>query len=629
VFVRLAWQSAPVTLIDRFLERCRTTPDADALRLVDGGRPEGKRRVAPVSYRTLEARARALGEALLVRRLDPGTRVAILARPRLEWVALDIACQMAGLISVPLFPNDAAPAHARILKASDARLAIAEDPWQAKKLVEAAGPGLDVVLIDPTLTVASGARLGAAELGMSGLGTLAELEARRGAREATELAERTTQIDADAVVTLAYTPGTEGQAKGVMLTHGNFSGVVNAIVPSLLALARTPGDDKKKVEVVQLLTLPLAQALGRVALWIGLGGGIPTGIPRSDATLYDDAGLIAPTFAFAVPSFLLQARADALREIKEGGGIGGLLSRWIGADPPDAEASLFERMGREVGVRLVRGRLQKMLGGRCRFVVVSGAALPDGLVEFYGRHGVPLRQGYGMVETTALSHLDTRPIITGDVTAPTPTIGKPLDGIVHRLADDGELLVRGPGLSPGYWRDPEETRHVMDGDGFFRTGDLARDDGQGGLEITGRKRDIIVLVDGRTLPPRPIEDALQLGDPAALIAQVLVHGERRAFVSALVALDAEALGRFASDQGLGPGDFESWSRHPRVHAHIEAQVARVNATLPAHAAVKKFAVLPTPLSTEAGELTPTRMLRRAAASEKFKPILDSFYAESF
>ncbi|MCC6620424.1 MAG: AMP-binding protein [Deltaproteobacteria bacterium] len=618
-----------MTLIDRFLERCRTTPDADALRLVDGGRPEQKRRVVPVSYRALEARARALGEALLVRRLEPGTRVAILARPRLEWVALDIACQMAGLISVPLFPNDAAPAHARILKASDARLAIAEDPWQAKKLVEAAGPELDILLVDPSLTVATGARLGAAELGMSALGTLAELEARRGAREANELTQRIGQVDADAVVTLAYTPGTEGQAKGVMLTHGNFAGVVNAVAPSLIALARTPGDDKKKVEVVQLLTLPIAQALGRVALWIGLGGGIPTGLPRSDATLFEDAGLIAPTFAFAVPSFLLQTRADVLREVKDGGGLGGLLSRWVGAEPPDAEASIFERMGREVGVRLVRGRLQKKLGGRCRYIVVSGAALPDGLAEFYARHGLALRQGYGMVETTALSHLDTRPILPGDSSTPTPTIGKPLDGVVHRIGADGELMLKGPGLSPGYWRDPEETRKVMAADGFFHTGDLARDDGQGGLEITGRKRDIIVLVDGRTLAPRPIEDALQLGDPAGIVAQVLVHGERRAFVSALVGLEPDALGRFASEHGLGPGDFESWSRHARVHAHIEGLVARVNATLPAHAAIRKFAVLPTPLSTEAGELTPTRMLRRVAASEKFKPILDSFYAESF
>ena len=612
------------TLVERFLELSRQTPDKDALRVVDAGRVAGaKPRVVAVTYRQLEARAKAYGEALLVRGLDPGTRVAILARRRMEWVAADLACQMAGLISVPLFPNDAAPAHQRILQASDVRLAIAEDPWQAKKLVDAM-PGLEIVLIDSALTAASGARMGAAELGVSGLRTLAELEARRGVREASELAARLGRVEPDAIVSLAYTPGTDGEAKGVMLTQDNLLSVATAAAAALERVARgTSKEGDKREPELQLLTMPLAQMLGRTTLWSALVAGIPTAIPRSDMTMLEDAAIFKPTFMIGVPAFFLTARAEVLREVKDGGGLGGLVSRWVGASALGPETSIFERAGSEVALRLVKGRLHKRLGGRCRFVVAAGAALPEGLADFYLRHGVDFREGYGMVETCALSHLDDGP------TATQGSVGPPLAAFSHRLAADGELLVAGAGLTPGYWRDPDETTKVFDSDGYFTTGDLARTVGDGdALAITSRKRDIIVLSDGRSIAPRPIEDALCMGS-AGLVPVVLVYGEQRTFASAVLGLDADALAHFAGHHGLGPGDFEIWSRHPKVHAHLEALIAKVNASQPAHAAIKKFAVLATPLSTEAGELTPTRTLRRAAAVDKFKPLLDSFYAESF
>jgi long-chain acyl-CoA synthetase len=438
----------------------------------------------------------------------------------------------------------------------------------------------------------------------------------------------------DACITIAFTPGTEGQAKGVIITHAMLGAVVDGILGVLPALAhsappepaageatktntKAPKTEKKRPPDVQLLTLPLAQTLGRVSLWVGLAGHHPTGLARSEATAFDDVRLVQPTFIFGVPSLFERAATAALREVRDGSGFVPFIGRW--AHGAKRDEGTLDRIRRGLFDQMIRGAVRRRFGRGCTTLISSGAPLPEGVASLFARAGLPLREAYGMVETCAMTHLDSgAPPTLG-------TVGHALPGVEARLATDGELLLRGPSIMPGYWRDAAETRHVLDADGWFATGDLAHADDQHRLVITGRKRDIIVLSDGRSVAPRPIETALREDE---LIAQALVHGERRGYLTALIALDRAALERFAAAESL-QGDFDALSRSARVHQHIEHAVARVNATLPPHANIKKFAVLATELSTEAGELTPTHTLRRSMAAEKFRPLLDSFYAESF
>ena len=610
-------------LHDLFLARARAHPDAEALRVLPRvGTAKAAAPPTAITWRTLETRARAIAKGLESLGEPPAARIAILSDARLEWVLVDLACVMAGFVSVPLFPNVEPQSLQRLLDASDARVVIAENPWQAKKLLDCRGklahePRL--VLIDETMTLASGA---SATLGELGVGptpvTLAELE-QRGTPDA--LLDEGARA-ADECWTICFTPGTEGQPKGVMWTHDN----VAALATQLSTILPPPPKPTREPEV-QLLTQPLAQAFTRAMLWAALtappdgAGGLPmvTALPRSEATLFHDAALLKPSIIVGVPSIYERARADVVRTLESGGAIPALVSRWA-HEARDNEPTLGRRIRDGIAERVVKSGLAKRFGGRARLWISGGAPLGEGLQTFYLRHSVPLRQAYGLVETTALTHIDNDPQPT------CCAVGRPLAGVEQRLGPDDELFVRGPQVSPGYWRDPAETKTSFDAEGWFATGDLAQIDEQGRLSITGRKREIIVLSNGRTLAPRPIEAALR---DDALVAQALVYGDHRDFVTALIALDRVALTRLAEAENLAHLDFEALSRHPIVHQRIGALVQRVNQGLPTHAALKKHAVLPMELSAEAGTLTPTQTLRRAKVAERFRSLLDSFYAESF
>lgn len=642
------------TLHDLFVARARAHPDAEALRTVasvrvagattPGSTPAATKSNKPVSitWRTLEARARAIANGLQTLGADgvlpPSARVAILCDTRLEWVLVDVACVMAGLVSVPLFPNIEPETLRRVLEASDSQVVIAENPWQAKKLLHIRGklarePRL--VLIDEVMTLASGASAGLAELGPMGTPpvTLAALE-QLGA----PTADSGEGHGADECWTICYTPGTEGQPKGVMWTHHN----VRALTSELMPVLPWPEKPSKEPEV-QLLAMPLAQAFTRAMLWAALVGPprprviepgttpaappeppLVTALARSEATMFDDAKVLRPTIMVGVPSIYERARADVMRTLKTGGAIPALVSRWAG-ELRDSEPSLGERIRFGIVERVVKSALAKRFGGRCRLYLSGGAPLGEGVQGFYLRHGVPLREAYGLVETLALTHLDV-PFASTDLAPTIGCAGRALPGIEQRIGPDDELFLRGPQVSPGYWRDPGETTRAFDADGWFATGDLGRIDEQGRLFITGRKREIIVLSNGRTLAPRPIEAALR---EEPLVAQALVHGERRDFATALIALDPDELARLAEAEHLTHLDAEALSRHPVVHARISALVQRVNQQLPPHAVLKKHAVLATGLSAEAGTLTPTQTLRRSRIAERYRSLIDSFYAESF
>lgn len=642
------------TLWSGLLALAASEPEAEALRVIHEGR------VQATSRRELLGQAEALsvGLAALVGREAgseaAGERCLILSEARPEWVVVDLACAFAGFISVPVFPNADPETIARVLAATGCRVAVVENPWQARKVLDAkrrlAMGGVElplaIVLIDEALELSSGARATLDEVEdprTTSIQALALVSSRGAARTGVPRAAPTTDEDTEACVTLCYTPGTEGAEKGVMWTHRTAVGLIGALGPTLEQLEERDVKRKDRGPRVLYLALPLAQALGRAMMWCALERGWVLALPRSEAKALEDAAPLLPTMVVGAPSYYGRVVGAARDELEARGVLQGFMSRRLarpagraptgetarpgaGAGPGAGAARVGQQgaLGRVVSrlmdraaERMMRPALSGRFGARARVFVSGGGPLRDGVGDLYLRCGVPLRECYGLVETTAVTHLDTG-------ATPTPgSVGGPLPGVEQRLGDDGELFLRGPQISPGYWRDAAATAQHLDA-GWFRTGDLAAEV-EGRLFITGRKREIIVLSNGRTLAPRPIE-RLVLADP--LIGQALVHGDRRDFVSLLVSLSEAEREHFASREGLTGLDPEALARHPRTWSHVEALVEAVNATLPPHARIKKFAVLIEPLASGAS-LTPTGTLNRKHAERQHLALLDSFYAESF
>ncbi|MCA9516392.1 MAG: long-chain fatty acid--CoA ligase [Myxococcales bacterium] len=603
------------TLLDVFRAHVEVAPDGVALRhfAEDGA-------LATVTWRQWSERSRALAAGLLAAGLQPGGRVALLSRARVECALIEIAVLMAGGILVPIYPNELPASCARFIEDSGARFAIAEDPWQLKKLLDSAvadGADLQLVLIDPEMRLQSGDVASTAELGVSAahVTTLARLAARgaqaRSARADDELAARSESVLSDGCAAICYTPGTEGSPKGVMLTHHNLVATCDALAR---ALPMRPDD-------VSLAYLPVAQAFSHTAFWLAVRAGAAIAYARGEGAVLEDLATLAPTVLFGVPRLFERIEEGLEAELIGTGGLQSVVAAWgFGRRGERGDgAGLLARARGALSKRLIQRRLAQKLGGRLRFAVSGGAPLGVDTARFFEEHGVPLLEGYGMVETAAATHvnrLDDR--VVG-------TVGLPLPGVEARVLDDGELVVRGANVTPGYWGNPLESRKVFDDGGWFRTGDLGRIDASGRLTITDRKRDIIVTANGKAIAPGPIAEKLR-ADP--LVGQAFIYGDRRTYLTALIELDRATLARFAEEHGVA-GEYEALTRHPRVYGHVEALVERVNAGLPPHENIKKFAILSGELTTESGDLTPVLGLRRRAIAERHKALLDSFYSESF
>jgi len=604
--------------LQRLLAVARETPGATALVALEAD-PEGGPgavRTIPWTLGDLVRRAQRLARGLIRRGAEPGSRVAIVSRSRAEWVLVDLACQLAGLVLVPLFRTELPANLRRSLELTACRFAIAEDPWQMKKLIEAS-EGLawevELILIDDRILLHHGGELNFAELGGRKpmmLRDVTDLGAATGQPDI--LDERNDSIDADACTAVSMTADDDGELRGVMVTHGNLTAAATAYAERLRELLVMHRVKAKR----HLLGLSFTLPIGRTALWASLIAGIPVASLRTSSSLAEDCRAFRPTFATLAPAVLEKARVGIERELRHGRGLRGLVSRWaLDADP---EEGLIGKARRGIRLARLRKAATDRLGDDFAFAVAAGAQAGVATAEFFHDARVVVREAYGTPETIGFTHIDMS-------APPSPqSIGAPLTGIDHKVGHDGELFVRGEAISPGYWRDAAATATVLGADGWLATGDLAdRQDGQ--LRITGRKRDVIVLSDGRAVAPRRLERALICDE---LISEALVHGENRPFLVALIVLERHALGAFAHAQSL-KGTPESWSRDTAVYARIDAAVRSANSQQPAHAQIRKFAILRDTSANEPGEICMTNNLRRGLVERKHHSLLETFYAESF
>ena len=582
-------------------ERVRTNPDGPliARKSSVGGR-----------WRSMPARAfrdqvRQVAAGLVARGLEPGSAIGIMSHTSYEWTLLDFAAWEAGLVVVPIYETSSAEQARWILTDADVRLVVVEDVAMGTMLTSltATAPELGDLQV---LSIARGAitELMAAGRDIGG-SAYADLDARTG------------RLGSADPATIVYTSGTTGRPKGVELTHGNLIHLsVNTVahVPEVLGAP----------EVRALLFLPLAHVLGRfVEIAIVCSPAGVLGHSPDVKNLVTDLASFRPTFVIAVPRVFekiynaADARSTGAKQKVFRLAAKTAIAYSRALDAPEGPSRGL-RAQRAVFDRMVFSRLRDLLGGRVGHVISGGGPLGERLGHFYRGAGVTVLEGYGLTETAAPCTVNLP-----DATR-IGSVGPPLPGTSVKLDDDGEILIKGIGLFRGYHNNPAATAEALD-DGWLRSGDLGSLDSEGFLWITGRKKELIVTAGGKNVAPAILEDRLR-GHP--LVSQVLVVGDGRPCIGALVTLDAEMLPLWLASHGLEDMDPVEAAQDPRIRAALERAVARANEAVSRAESIRTFTVLPGDFTVANGLLTPSLKVRRAQARERFAEEIDALYTRA-
>jgi len=550
-----------------------------------------------VTNRDFLAEVEALAKGLAASGIQPGDRVGILSRTRYEWTLADFAVWTAGAVPVPIYETSSAEQVQWILGDSGAVAVLVETPAHAATV---AGVRSELPALRHVWTLDEGAVQSLVEAGQDV--DDAEVERRR----------RT--LEPDSLATLIYTSGTTGRPKGCELTHGNFLAEANNIVEGMPELFNP--------EQSSLLFLPLAHVFARAIEVGSVRAGVQLGHTPDVKNLVPDLAVFQPTFVLSVPRVFEKvynsAQAKATAE-----GRGRIFDRAASVAIAHSEArdsggpGLALRLQHALFDRLVYGKLRAALGGRVRYAVSGGAPLGARLGHFYRGIGITILEGYGLTETSAGATLNRPEAVR------IGSVGQPIPGTSIRIADDGEVLIRGPIVFRGYHANPTATAEAIDADGWFRSGDIGELDDQGFLRITGRKKELIVTAGGKNVAPAVLEDRLRAHP---LISQCMVVGDNQPFIAALVTLDRESLPAWLTAHGK-PADTpaEQLSADPEVTAAIQAAVDEANLAVSKAEAIKKFTILADDFTEEGGQLTPTLKLKRSVVMADFKEAVEDLY----
>ncbi len=591
---------------DLLLERCAKDPFGV---LYAHNTPNGWLNVSAARFL---ADVTALAKGLIAGGLTPGDPVAVLSRSSFEWTLVDFAIWMAGGVTVPIYETSSASQIEWILADSGARRIFAEDAAKAAlvhSVVEKSGLlGEDPVAIirmehdgdAPNLTSVSAVGIGVMD---------AELERQRSTAKLADIAS------------IVYTSGTTGKPKGCEITHGNFVLVARNVIPFLPELLMQPG-------ARTLMFLPLAHVLARAVQVVCLTAGITLGHSAGASGLMADLGSFKPTFLLAVPRIFEKVYAGASHKAAMSGKSAlfsaasstaveystavDLASRGEGPGP-----GWLLRTKHRTFDKLLYPRVREVFGGDVGYTVSGASPLSPRDNHFFHGAGVPVLEGYGLTETTAPCTVNTPTM------SRIGTVGIPLPGTTIRVADDGEVLVKGIGVFKGYHGNPEATEAAFV-DGFFRTGDLGELDSDGFLTITGRKKDLLVTAGGKNVAPGPLEEKLR---EHPLVGQAVVVGDGRPFVAALISLDPEGLADWCSENKTGALSLEEAVRDDRVKAAVQSAVDEANKLVSAAESIRKFAFITAELSVESGHLTPSLKLKRAAVVGDFASVVEKLYAK--
>jgi len=551
-----------------------------------------------VTVAGVAAIAQEIALGLIELGIRPGDRVSILCRTRPEWTYCDFGATEAGACVVPIYPTNSPAECEWVLADSGARVVICEDAAQVAKVAEVRGrlPQLEhVVVIDPAGAPADAIALDDVRA-----------RGRRGERQ--ELARRIADVQPDDPFTIIYTSGTTGPPKGCVLTHGNY----RAILTMAQSTRAVEGDE------LTYLYLPLAHSFALLIQLLSFDVGACIAYWSNDPQqIVMELNEVRPTNFPSVPRIF-----EKIYTLVTSNGDPELIGKAVqvgmtvrelelaGQPVPDELQAHFERAEEELF-----SKVRAAFGGRMRQAVSGAAPIAREILEFFFACGVPVFEGYGMTETaTAATFQSLDDYKFG-------TVGKPFPGVELRIADDGEVLIRGANIFAGYHNNADASFGAVE-DGWLHTGDLGSIDEDGFLTITGRKKDIIITAGGKNLTPANVENDMK---QCRWVSQAVMYGDRRPYPVMLVTLDAEEIVPWAQQQGL-PGDVEQLARHPEVHAMIQAHLDRANEKYAQVEKVKKLAILGHDLSQETGELTPTLKVKRNVVNEKYRTVFDELYA---
>ncbi|MHA7287920.1 AMP-dependent synthetase/ligase [Arthrobacter sp. MDT3-44] len=540
-----------------------------------------------------------VAKGLIASGVQPGDRVAIMARTRYEWSLADFAIWFAGAVSVPVYETSSPAQVAWILGDSGAVGAFVESARHEDVVRQAVALG----------TIGSLQHVW--QFDGDGLDTLRTAGA--GTDEQT-LSDRRAYAGLDDVATIIYTSGTTGKPKGCELTHGNFvelSENAAAALPEVLAEGAQT-----------IMFLPLAHVFARFISVLCVAAGATVAHTPDVKNLLPDLQSYQPTFILAVPRVFEKVYNNSMLKAEDGGkgkifhAGADVAIAWSKAEQA-GRIPLGLRVKHAVFDRLLYGKIRTAMGGRVQYAVSGGAPLGDRLGHFFHGIGLLVLEGYGLTETTA------------PITVNTPqrvrigTVGAPLPGNAVRIADDGEILTKGVCVMKGYFNRPDLTDETFV-DGWFRTGDIGELDDEGFLRITGRKKEIIVTASGKNVVPAMLEDAIRSN---ALVSQCVVLGDQRPFISALITLDEEALPGWLERHHLPAGTTTAEAAgHPAVLAEIQDLVDSANTTVSRAEAIKVFRIVPTDFTEATGHLTPSLKIKRAQVLADYSDVVESIYA---
>ncbi|MEU6454199.1 AMP-dependent synthetase/ligase [Streptomyces sp. NPDC047065] len=614
-------ENRPPSVAGLFLERVAATPDAEAYRYpVPSASGEGPDAWKSLTWSQAAERVYAIAAGLIELGVQPQQRVALASSTRLDWILADLGIMCAGAATTTVYPQTNADESAYILSDSESRVLIAEDAAQLAKAREkrAELPELThVVVIDAT----------GADTTEDWILTLDELERTGAARLETDpelVVKRVGALTKDQLATLIYTSGTTGKPKGVRLPHDCWSYMAKAIA----ATGLVSGDD------VQYLWLPLAHVFGKVLTSGQIEAGHVTAVDGRVDKIIENLPVVQPTYMAAVPRIFEKVYNGVAAKARAGGGAKYKIFQWaagVAREYAKVTQDNFKRTGtasapaglrtkHAVADKLVYAKIREAFGGRLRACVSGSAALAPEIGYFFAGAGIHILEGYGLTESSAASFVNP-----GEAYR-TGTVGKPLPGTEVRIADDGEILLRGPGIMEGYHKLPEKTAEVLEADGWFHTGDIGELSADGYLRITDRKKDLIKTSGGKYIAPAEVEGQFKAVCP--YVSNILVHGADRNFCTALISLDEIAITEWAKENGLEGKPYAEIVAAPVTVEMVDGYVKELNEGLQRWQTIKKFRLLPRDLDVEHGEITPSLKLKRPVVEREYKHLIEEMYEGS-
>ena len=588
------------TLPSRFLKAIDNLPIPHAQMVLRDGRWEA------ISSEEFLRRVAGLSSAFVELGVKPGDRVGLFSANRPEWHTADFAINGAGAITVPIYFNESPDRMTYILKHCGAKVVFVAGKAQLEKLLSVRG---NLPEVENIVVADAGEGLPSECLRYE------TLIATAGATDISSYRLRASQVLPGQLASLIYTSGTTGEPKGVMLTHTNFCSNVTDVGQDFHL---NPAED------VALSFLPLSHVYERTVAYIYIFQGAPLAYVEAIEAVPQALLEVHPTVLAAVPRFFEKIYARLVEQGSKTTGVRRMIFDWamkianqsVHWKASGGHASFAVKLQWLLANQLVYKKIHTRMGGRLRLISSGGAPLSKDLAEFFWAVGVPIYQGYGLTETSPI-------VSTNYPVNRVGSSGKPIANVQVRIAEDGEILVKGPCIMQGYYKNPEATREVLTEDGWFSTGDIGFLDDDGYLYITDRKKDLLKTAGGKFVAPQPIENLLKT---SPYILNAMVVGDKRKFVAALIVPNSTTVGERLAAEGLKFSSNADLATHPRTHALIESEVKRMTVRLAQYESIKRFALLPEDFTFADGSLTFTLKLKRRVVEEKYRNLIESLYA---